>query len=441
MTLSIANRRESNHQHSEHSAAVQTLFRPEVVAERQTQSLGSVLLEPKLSHKAFSLSALVALAAIFTLLIFGSYTRKARVNGWLVPDSGLIKVFAPQNGVVTNLSAREGERVAKNTALMTISAEVRSEAFGETRRNVLEQIRLRRHTLTAEHRNQDVLFAEQAIDLRRRIEMAHTELDHLTREIQILRNRLSLANRTVARQRSLAARQLLALTRLEQSEQEALDLAARKEALERDRVARQGQLEQSEAALRQLSSQHETRVSQIIQSQAALDQELAEAEAHRQVLIVAPHEGIVSGIQAEEGGAITTNAPLLNILPLGAKLEAQIFASSHVVGFLRTGQHVLLRYKSFPFQQFGSYAGAVTDVSRSAVSPAELPQALAGLTSLSGTNEPVYRITVALDRQSVTAYGERIPLKPGMQLEADILIEKRRLFEWILDPLYTITGK
>jgi len=55
--------------------------------------------------------------------------------------------------------------------------------------------------------------------------------------------------------------------------------------------------------------------------------------------------------------------------------------------------------------------------------------------------EPVYRITVRPARQSVTAYGDEVPLHPGMQLDADIALEKRRLYEWLLDPLYTITGK
>ncbi len=441
MTLQAANRSARREDRGIKRESVQPLFRPEVIAERQDQSLGAVLLEPKLSYRIFSVSALVALLAVFALLIFGSYTRKAHVNGWLVPDAGLIKVFAPQNGTVTRLHAREGQYVLKNQPLVTISAEVRSELLGATRQNILEQLRLRRDTLLAEGANQAKLFNEQQADLKRRIEMTDFELTHLAREIEIHRSRRELAEKTIARQKQLEARKLFALARLEQSEQEALDLAARIEALERQRVSQQSQKEQSEASLRQLSSQHQTQMGEIIQKRAALEQELAEAEARREMLIVAPRDGVVGGIQVEEGGAINTNAPLLNILPVGSKLEAQIYASSHVIGFLRVGQEVLLRYNPFPFQKFGSYKGIVSDISRSAVSPSELPQPLIGLTSLSGTNEPVYRITVALERQSVTAYGEALPLKPGMQLEADVLIEKRRLYEWILDPLYTITGK
>ncbi|MBV8574268.1 MAG: HlyD family secretion protein, partial [Acetobacteraceae bacterium] len=125
----------------------------------------------------------------------------------------------------------------------------------------------------------------------------------------------------------------------------------------------------------------------------------------------------------------------------GSKLKAQLFAPSRVVGFLRPGQRVLLRYEAFPYQKFGHYEGTVTSVSRSATSPSLLSQQVSGLTGLFASNAPVYEINVALARQSVMAYGKPVPLQPGMQLEADVLIEKRHLIEWVLDPIFTLTGK
>lgn len=42
----------------------QPLFRPEVLAERQTHWLGTVLLAPRLSHRVFTAFAVIATAAI-----------------------------------------------------------------------------------------------------------------------------------------------------------------------------------------------------------------------------------------------------------------------------------------------------------------------------------------------------------------------------------------
>lgn len=76
-------------------------------------------------------------------------------------------------------------------------------------------------------------------------------------------------------------------------------------------------------------------------------------------------------------------------------------------------------------------------VSRSALGTGELA-ALLGKAPASG---PYYRIVVALERQTVRAFGQDEALKPGMTLEADILGERRRLWEWVLEPLRTITGR
>src|SRR5438309_8181067 len=69
------------------------LFRAEVLAERQTQWLGTVVLAPRLWDHLFTLIAALAIAAIVALLFLGDFTRKARVSGWLVPQEGLVRVF------------------------------------------------------------------------------------------------------------------------------------------------------------------------------------------------------------------------------------------------------------------------------------------------------------------------------------------------------------
>jgi membrane fusion protein len=61
--------------------------------------------------------------------------------------------------------------------------------------------------------------------------------------------------------------------------------------------------------------------------------------------------------------------------------------------------------------------------------------------SVSMNGEPLYRITVALDRQSVAAYGQAQALSPGMQLEADVLLDRRRLIEWLFEPVLGIAGR
>jgi membrane fusion protein len=64
-----------------------------------------------------------------------------------------------------------------------------------------------------------------------------------------------------------------------------------------------------------------------------------------------------------------------------------------------------------------------------------------GFTPADGSREPVYRIKVALEGQAIRAYGQLEPLQPGMQVEADILLDRRRLIEWIFEPLLSLAGR
>ena len=146
-------------------------------------------------------------------------------------------------------------------------------------------------------------------------------------------------------------------------------------------------------------------------------------------------------MQIHPGSNANTATPLVSLLPEGSKLEAQLFTPSRSIGFVRVGQRVLIRYQAFPYQKFGHYKGTVKSISMTAISPNELPPQLARLTSLTATGEPLYRITVALDAQAITAYGKPQQLHPGMQLESEIELERRKLYEWVLEPLFTLTGK
>ena len=46
-----------------------------------------------------------------------------------------------------------------------------------------------------------------------------------------------------------------------------------------------------------------------------------------------------------------------------------------------------------------------------------------------------------LDTQSVLAYGKQEPLRPGLAMEADILGDTRKLYEWLFEPVYALKGK
>jgi membrane fusion protein len=99
---------------------------------------------------------------------------------------------------------------------------------------------------------------------------------------------------------------------------------------------------------------------------------------------------------------------------------------------------VLLRYDAFPYQKFGQHVGQVVSVSSAAAVPADL-RGYAAAPELAG--EPMFAITVSLPEQQIGTSGQRMALQAGMRVDADLLHETRRLFEWILEPLYAARAR
>jgi len=154
----------------------------------------------------------------------------------------------------------------------------------------------------------------------------------------------------------------------------------------------------------------------------------------------ATQDGIATGITAQPGQTVNVSQSLATVLPMNARLEAELYAPSRSAGFVKPGMTVMLRYQAYPYQKFGQYRGQVREVSSIAMRPEEM--LLPGATLPTGaTSEPLYRIRVTLEHQGVQAYGMEQPLKSGTALDASILLERRRLYEWILEPLYSITGR
>jgi membrane fusion protein len=419
-------------------AVAQDLFRSEVLAERQTPLLGKVLLEPRASQSLLVGISVALGLAVLAFLMFGSYARKARLSGVLVPTHGLARIVAPQAGVVTDIFVGEGAKVRKGTPLIALSSETQNEALASTREEIVRRITSRRDSTAANQRVQEELFDQQAADLQKRLDALAIEQKHLVREIELQRARVRIGDSAVARARAMRAQDLIPLPRLQRAEQESIDDRAKLEAMERSQFTLQREQIQIEATLREMPMRRRTQFAEIDRNVSALDQELAEAESRRKIVISAPYDGVVTAVQAEKGSSAQANIPLMSVVPAGSDLQASLYGSSRAIGFVKPGQKVSIRYQAFPYQKFGSYAGTVTNVSKSAINPAELPQQLAGLYTPA---ESLFRINIKLDRQTATTYGEPAPLQAGMQLEADVITDSRRLIEWMFEPLFTLTGK
>ena len=175
-------------------------------------------------------------------------------------------------------------------------------------------------------------------------------------------------------------------------------------------------------------------VDQVARQLSELQESLAGAEARRETVIKAPVSGTVTNIAVVQGQSVPADTPLATVLPKGSGLHVELLVPSRAIGFIQKGQQVVLRYEAFPHERFGQYKGVVTEIGRNVWSPGEK---IGPLT----VKEPVYRVDVKLERQSVAALGTEIALRPGMLVNADILLERRTLLEWLFEPVLQLRGR
>jgi membrane fusion protein len=171
----------------------------------------------------------------------------------------------------------------------------------------------------------------------------------------------------------------------------------------------------------------ESQISEIVKQRA-------QVEGQREIISTAPVSGRITSVVVNEGQRLNPSMPLFSIIPEGSSLQANLFLPTRSIGFLEIGQDLNISYEAFPYQKFGTYSGEVSQIAKSVIMPGE---PASGLTF----KEPVYKVAASLESQDILAYGKRIPLKPGMMLSADIVLDERTIFEWLLEPLYSLRGK
>lgn len=202
-------------------------------------------------------------------------------------------------------------------------------------------------------------------------------------------------------------------------------------ALKQRYVARETELAETRSALEQLPGQSARRLQPLQSELAQLDQRTAETGARQSFSIRAPIDGRIANVQSKVGQVADPRKPQLDILPLESPLQAVLFVPTRAIGFVRPGQKVRLLYEAFPFQRFGTYSGRVVTVSKTILSETDLNSPVQ-------LREPAYKVVAALDRPDIDANGQKIPLQAGTLLRADILLERRELVRWLLDPILNV---
>ncbi|EKP0299051.1 HlyD family efflux transporter periplasmic adaptor subunit [Aeromonas veronii] len=416
------------------------LFRSEAISAIRETKFGTVLLHQPWGYIVASGVSVLIVLLIVSFSYFGIYTKKTTARGLLMPEHGILRLTSSAAGVLTRINVADESEVEKGEALFVISGEQFSGSEG-IREQISKQYKKRKLLLEQNKKASNTRFHEQASMTERRMRSIEAELLKLDEEQILFKKRVALAKESMKRQKQLFNNKVISISQLQLAEAELLTLEGQQHTLERTHSSLTRERLELISIRDELKSKNLIERNAIDGEIASLQQEVSENDVRHSQSIRTPISGMVTGVTSQIGQFITAGTILASIIPSNAKLYAHIYISSDQLGFIKNGQSVKLRYSSYPYQKFGMGNGIVIDISSVPYAVQELPLHVANTIQSSNAKDVVYRVVVALDEQFINVYGRKEALKTGMYLEADIHQDTRRIYEWVLEPIYSIKGK
>jgi len=408
--------------------------------ERHTQAhlqrlAGEVFIPRPASLVFGSILAGLSLLAVCAALTFGSYAPRESVSGVLVPLGGLAKVMPGKSGIVQEVLVSEGDVVASGQRLATISLERSFVQGGGAQKQMLQSL-LEQRDLIEQRIDQHAAFCAAQLDrLKARENDLREERSSLAQRERTLQEKAADAMRLHEHVEKLQAQGFATVADLQQRRSQVLDTRLELETIARARSSNESNVLEVGIEMRQLPYEQAERLASLQTSLLQIGRQIAELDANTTYSIVAPVAGKITAMQVNSGTFVSTDQPVLAIVRDEQPLVAEILVPSRAMGLLKRGTRVLLRYRAFPYEHFGTYQARISQISRTALKPNEWS------TSLPGTTELTYRVFATLDRQSVSVAHESVHLQSGMLFDADIVLDKRPLWRFFFGPLLALRGR
>lgn len=411
-----------------------SLFRKEAIDAQRQKFLGEASIAQPVKLWVYTVTAIAIAAIVVAVAVWGQYTRRERVQGYLASAVGAALIRMPDAGVVSDLMIKEGETVKAGTPLarLTIDRSGVNDASGNAA--VLRELATRKSLLDEEARQAASLGRQLVDQLQKRGASLEEEIRQVDSEIRLQKERLESARSIAKKWKDLEGQQFVSPILVQQKQDEATDQEIKVQALRRQRASLEKDLSAARSEIPAARLRSRAQVEQISRQASEISQNIAEQgvrreqDVKRDMIVTAPIDGTITNIGPARGQTVAADAPLATLLPKGSPLHAELLVPTRAIGFVHRGQAVMLRYEAFPYERFGQYAGVVENVGKTiwtqGASVGPLP-----------VREPVYRIVVRLDRQAISANGEEFPLRAGMVVSADLLMEKRSLLEWLFQPV------
>ena len=384
----------------------------------------------------FGSAVLVLLAGLW----LGHFAKTETVRGIVSAAGGMSRLAAPRAGVINAILVKQGDAVQMGQPIYRLRIGEATAGGESALAAQLRTMAASRANYTAEIDRAAKFLDEarsQAGTLRRDMAALQTAVDAEERSIE---RALVEARSRVERVRKLVQQGYATRDLLEAQQRGTFELERQLSATRLKRVEyRRADADKSRDFALLLTGKMSEKSAAENQVQA-IDGNIARMRTEGALEVQAPRSGIVLAVAGQVGDSVDADQFVAAIGDGDADLVMVVNAPAKAVGLIKVGQSVVLKYDAFPFKTFGIQHGTVSSISTAAVrTPANKEDD--GVDPRPVDRQSAYRIEIRPDSRTIDAYGERKPLRIGSTLSADIVVERRRLIDWVLDPVRAMRGR
>lgn len=381
-----------------------------------------------------------------------------RGQGKIVTTTHTQIVQSLEGGIIERIYAREGDIVQESSVLVELDPTQAQSQYGQALKEQ-RSLLIRIERLRAEKENREPVFSFEALRddpdliaaeraqfqerravLNSEIELFQTQVDQREKEMEQAQTDLERARSEsdLAREeynviKDLVERELEArLSLIEISRDYNVTQAALKTAqtnVIKSRVAyAEAKLRLQQATINyqnEVGDQLATNLSRLAEVQQRLN---GLKDRLNRTQLMAPVNGIVNKLHIQtEGGVVQPGEPIMELTPIDGVVEVQAEVMQKDIGFIEVGQQVSVSVTAYDFARFGDIDGEVAFVSPDAQRRQD--------------GSEYFSVRIRLDRPFLENNGRRYPLTPGMVANASMVISKRTVMEYLIEPVLKLQDR
>lgn len=415
------------------------LFRQEAIDFQSKRWVGKALLLSRIPTWIVVSLSLFFIAVFIVYISTASYSRRIKVPGEIITTPKAVTIYSPTQGYIKRVFFNVGDEVNRNEHLFEIdsSQETTSGSVGEeTLDSINKQIVQIRTIIDKLTHNRE----ENEKSIKKQIAKFNDSLEEINRFLEVSKDNLTGIKKTTREYERYHGQGLITQDQLTNQQYIYYQQQNLYNSLNNQKDQLIVQLNQLNTDLITKIADIENKISEYQYQLSDLERNKIETTAVNTIVVTSKITGKIQSRLAEEGEMVKSGAPIVQITPNSESVKYYfvLWVTDSTLPYLKLNDEVNISYSAFPVDKFGLFRGNIAQISYAPASKEEIYEKVAAEQNQPANNQNYYKVVLKIPETSISDKGNQLQLSEGLKGTAILYLEKRKLYQWMVAPIYEI---